>query len=77
MTLNEYLKELQELQEKGYGKLELIYSVDDEGNSYQKVYNGPSEFIVEDITEYNLEAAFEYDDKDEILPFTPNCIIIN
>lgn len=77
ITVNKLIKKLQELSSKGYGELPVIYSADDEGNSYHKVNNEPSEFLVEDITEYYLETNFEYDKEDKILDFTPNCIIIN
>lgn len=76
-TLNQLIEELQELKKKGYGELPVIYSSDSEGNSYEKVYASPSEFLVEDINEYMLEPGFLFDENDNILPFTPNCIIIN
>lgn len=77
ITVNNLIEKLQELKDKGYGELPCIYSSDDEGNSYQKVYNEPSEYLVTDINEYQLETAFEYNEKEEILDFIPNCIIIN
>jgi len=77
ITVNKLIEKLKELKAKGYGELPCIFSSDDEGNSYQKVYNEPSEFLVEDIEEYQLETAFEYDDKDDVINFEPNCIIIN
>lgn len=77
ITVNNLIEKLQELKDKGYGELPCIYSSDDEGNSFHKVNNEPSEYLVEDINIHDLETNFEYDDEDEILPFTPNCIIIN
>lgn len=77
ITVNKMIEKLQELKEKGYGELPCIYSSDDEGNSYQKVYNEPSEYLVEDVNEYELETDFEYDEQDNIIDFKPNCIIIN
>ena len=77
ITVNKLIEKLQELKNKGYGELPCIYSSDDEGNSYQKVYNEPSEFLVDDIEEYQLESAFEYDEQDDVIDFEPNCIIIN
>lgn len=77
ITVNKMIEKLQELKEKGYGELPCIYSSDDEGNSYQKVYNEPSEYLVEDVNEYELEIDFEYDEQDNIIDFKPNCIIIN
>lgn len=77
ITVNKLIEKLKELKAKGYGELPCIFSSDDEGNSYHKVYNEPSEFLVEDINEYQLETAFEYDEKDDVINFVPNCIIIN
>ena len=77
ITVNKLIEKLKELKAKGYGELPCIFSSDDAGNSYQKVYNEPSEFLVEDIEEYQLETAFEYDEKDDVIDFEPNCIIIN
>lgn len=77
ITVNELILVLQELKDKGCGKLPIIYSSDNEGNSYHKVYCLPSEFIVEDLDEHYLESAVEYDEKDEPMPFIPNCVIIN
>ena len=76
-TLNQLIKELQELKKKGYGELPVIYSSDSEGNSYEKVYASPSEFLVEDINEWQLNPAIEFDENDNVLPFIPNCVIIN
>ena len=77
ITVNKLIEKLKELKAKGYGELPCIFSSDDEGNSYQKVYNEPSEYLVEDINEYYLETAFEYDEKNNVINFEPNCIIIN
>lgn len=77
ITVNKLIEKLQELKNKGYGELICIYSSDDEGNSYHSIYNEPSEYLVEDINEYYLETAFEYDEKDNVINFEPNCIIIN
>ena len=77
ITVNKLIEKLKELKAKGYGELPCIFSSDDAGNSYQKVYNEPSEFLVEDIEEYPLVPAFEYDDNGNVIDFEPNCIIIN
>ena len=77
ITLNNYIEALLELQKQGYGELPLIYSEDDEGNNFHYVINLPSEYKVEDLNQYYLESDFEYDENDEIIDFTPNCIIIN
>jgi hypothetical protein len=77
ITVNKLIEKLQELKDKGYGELPCIFSSDDEGNFYQKVYNEPSEFLVEDINEYQLETAFQYDEQNDVIDFEPNCIIIN
>lgn len=77
ITVNKLIEKLQELKGKGYGKLPCIYSSDDEGNSYHIVCNEPSEYLVKDINDYQLEPAFEYDEQDNLIDFKPNCIIIN
>lgn len=41
MTLKQYIKDLQEIA-KNHKDLELVYAIDDEGNSYRKVNFGPS-----------------------------------
>ena len=41
MTLQTYIKKLQEICDK-YPKAEVIYSSDDEGNDYQEVFYDPS-----------------------------------
>ena len=75
ITVNKLIEKLQELKNKGYGELPCIYNSEDD--FYLKVYNEPSEYLVEDINEYQLETAFEYDDEDNVIDFEPNCIIIN
>lgn len=77
ITLKKYIEQLQDLLDQGFDELPLIYSSDDEGNSYHKINNLPELYRVEDINEYYLESDFAYDDNDEILEFKPNCIIIN
>jgi hypothetical protein len=77
MTLQEHTKHCLELIKQGYGELPVIYAKDPEGNGYHEVHNEPSEFKVDSFSDYYLEPAFEYDDDDEVLPFEPNCIIIN
>ena len=77
ITVNQYLEKLQELKDSGFGELFVIYSKDDEGNSYQHVHNIPSLWRVVDIDDYELEPDFEYDEKDNCLDFEPNCVIIN
>jgi hypothetical protein len=50
MTLREYLDELQEFVET-YPEcldMEVVYSRDDEGNGYERVYYGPTKGIFED-----------------------------
>lgn len=41
MTLNQYIKKLQKF-EKKYGDAVVVYSTDDEGNSFHGVNNAPS-----------------------------------
>ena len=77
ITLNTLIQHLLSLQAEGYGELPVIYSSDDEGNNRHTVIYEPSPFIVEDINQYYLESAIEYDNEDLPIDFIPNCIIIN
>jgi len=77
ITVNQYIERLQKLKDAGYGELIVITSSDDEGNSYQKVNNLPDTCRVEDISEYYLEADFEYGENDELTDFEPNCVLVN
>lgn len=72
-TVNELLEVLLDLKEKGYGNLPLIYSTDDEGNSYRKLHYEPSLSLVEDLDEWDLELVYIEDGEE----FEPNCVIIN
>ena len=73
ITVNQLINELIKLREKGYGELPVIYSIDDEGNDYHKVYNPPGIFLVEDLKSWSLEPVLLEDDEEII----PNCVIIN
>jgi len=70
-TLNQYILELQELQEKDYGDCIIIFSTDDEGNNFHKSHYKPSEATAEDLSKYNIE-ILDADNKN-----IPNVIIIN
>ena len=67
MTLNQYIKELQELvlQNPEHGDLEVVYSRDDEGNGFNKVHFGPS------------KGKFDEDDKDFDQEGEPNAVCVN
>lgn len=70
-TLNEYIDELMELQDNGYGKCVMIFATDDEGNSYHAVHNSPSLAIAEDLNEYYIELMSDRKNKKY------NAIIVN
>ena len=72
-TVNDMLEVLLDLKEKGYGNLPLIYSTDDEGNSYHKIYHKPRLALVEDLDEYDLEMVYMEDGGES----DPNCVTIN
>lgn len=78
-TLNELKKEVDALVEAGHGKLPLMYSIDDEGNGYNKVNNLPG--LCEVTSMEDLEPIGYYngdpDDPDNIKPEDANYIIIN
>jgi len=73
MKLRDYIKELQQVDEK-YMDLEVVYSSDDEGNNYQKVNPGnitPCEFF--SLEEYSLDLV----DAEDTEPSKYNAVIIN
>ena len=69
-SLNEYIKNLQEIVERDpeNGTLPVIYSSDDEGNSYHLINCVPDLAQVNDLDSHYLEI-------EEVE--TPNCVIIN
>ena len=73
MKFNEYIKNLQALEAQGYGELEVIYAVDDEGNAYHSVWSEPDLVMVEDLEEYYKEVIHP-DDAEE---YEINAILIN
>jgi hypothetical protein len=58
MKLKQYIKKLKAL-EKEYGDLIVVYSIDDEGNDYQKVELDPTLMQVENIENRYLETTDE------------------
>lgn len=77
MKLNEYIKNLQALEAKGYGELEVIYAVDDEGNAYHSVWSEPDLVMVEDLEEYFMEVIHPDVVEEYEMEYTPNAILIN
>jgi hypothetical protein len=65
MKLSEYFNQLKDFIELHPECLDMdvVYSCDDEGNSYQKVYYGPSVGILED-TDFICEDQLEDWDRD-------------
>ena len=59
-----------------WANLPIIYSSDDEGNSYQKVYNELSPTQIHNLNEWNLEMV-GFLGEDEIDERDINCICIN
>lgn len=49
MTLSEFIKHLQELEEK-HGNKEVWYAIDDEGNDYLQIHYKPSVHRLADIS---------------------------
>ena len=60
MILSEYIKGLKEILESN-GDLEVVYSVDDEGNSFNEVFFSPSigHYIFEDREYYDENSILE------------------
>lgn len=78
MKVSEQIKELTELLQE-YGDLDLVYSSDPEGNSFDKVYYGPSVGMITDEKEYfDLSQFEEYiNDGWQKEDLVVNCICIN
>lgn len=74
MKLDKYIEVLLQLQ-KEHGNLDVVYSSDEEGNSFHKVEYDPSLGIAEDLNEYFIEII--HPDDAEEYGLSPNCIIIN
>lgn len=67
MKANEYVQNLVQLLKKNpeIGELEVIYSQDDEGNTYQKVFYSPSLMKTEGLQNQYVEGVINID-PDEI-----------
>ena len=70
MKLKQYIKELREF-EKLHGNLDVIYSSDDEGNSYSPVLFVPTPVKIKKITHYMQSEDMIFDTDDF------NAVIIN
>lgn len=77
MTLSEYIKKLQALENKGYGELEVIYSVDEEGNAFYSVYHSPSVGVFHDGMFYSREEDKKFLKEDEGIEKNDNAICVN
>ena len=63
MTLNEYIKELQELaKDKKLANAELIVSEDDEGNGYRKYDGYAAPVFIEADSDYYIESVYDEDE---------------
>lgn len=80
-TVNETIKALQEIVALNpkFGEYETVYSVDDEGNEYNKVYSIPCLTQVYSLQNYrNLELiGFYAEGQNDIALEDCNCVIIN
>lgn len=59
MKLKTYIKKLQKLEEK-HGNLELVYSIDDEGNSFHSVSFEPSIILLDEFNESVENELYEH-----------------
>ena len=75
MKLREYLEELQEFVETFPECLdiEIVYSRDDEGNGYQRVYYGPTKGIFEDSDFISADQLEDYEREESEI----NAVCIN
>jgi len=71
MKLSVYLKELEKIQKLYGGNLEIVYSVDDEGNTYNPVLFAPTIAKVEKVKAFMDSDDFDFETE------TPNVVIIN
>lgn len=63
MTLNEYIKELQELaKDKKLANAELIVREDDEGNSYRQYDGYVVPVFIEADSDYYIESVYDEDE---------------
>lgn len=78
ITLNEYLRSLQSIVDENpqAGNLVLIFSHDDEGNAYQKVYNEPCICHAKNLDRYMTDEVYFPDEMEEH-SLEPNAICIN
>ena len=73
MKLSKYVKELKKLEKEGHGDLELIYSSDEEGNSFHVLDITPSVAYASDLENYYIEdIKFKFPKSTK-----PNVICIN
>jgi hypothetical protein len=78
MKLKEYIKGLKDI-EKKHPDLEVVYSIDDEGNDYSKVYFSPTLGCFKEEgygSEFLAEGEFD-DWKDEQDDLVVNAVCIN
>ena len=71
MKLKEYIKELQNIEKEHGGNLDVVYSSDAEGNSYDKVYYTPS------VGNYNDREWVSLDNDEDFGDRKVNAVIVN
>lgn len=78
MKLKEFLKKINSMVAKDKSLLELnvVYAIDDEGNSYHEVWNEPAVGYFED-NEFHFEGDEEDDEEDDEDDREVNAIVIN
>ena len=80
MKFKEYIEKLNNLAKEYPSSLEMevVYSADDEGNTYHKLYFEPSLFQFEDMSQYYLEEVGSYEEgSDDIALEDCNAVCIN
>jgi hypothetical protein len=76
MTVSKLIKKLQLFEREGYGDLPIIYSSDDEGNSYSVCYFSPVLAQVKDIKANYLD-LIGFPVSDRVTKENCNCVCIN
>ena len=77
MKLNKYIESLQKVLKK-HGNVDVVYSIDDEGNGFEKVHFDPTVGFFNDGDFVDTQNVKEYpDDYEHLVGKAPNCVCVN
>ena len=81
MTFNEFVKNCSDMiaEDPSIGEFDVVYSCDDEGNRFDKVFFKPSLGTMDEYNEFiSKENLYEHDDRDfESMPIESKVVCIN